>query len=372
VVTGQPPAGWYADPNGRPLQRYWDGRAWTASTRGAAPPRPMPAIRRPEPAPPALSMRSSPAPAQGGAVAAPRVRTGEDTRASMRPGLWPTLLAVATLIPAAIGALVIVAPIAYGLNLAWPIWGAAVPFAVWAAAALVTSWPQETIQRVWYGYRDPTAEEHRRLGEPSRRALRRLGVATGRYRLMIVKSDEPNAPATTGRTVVITSYAAGSLPPEQVEAILVHELSHHIGLHAVPVFCYTQLTLPIRALWWPLTRIWRPVRRMWRVAVRWHTPFGFLVTFLLAIAVAVIFMVSAIPAGIAVIGAALSRFSIDRTEFHADTAVTSVGLGAQLLAALEKAIETNHVGTDRTGRLLALPPLAVRRAQRLRRLAAAR
>jgi Zn-dependent protease with chaperone function len=277
------------------------------------------------------------------------------------------VVALATLIPAAAGALAIVAPIAYGLNLVWPIWGAMVPFVVWAAGAVVASWPQETIQRAWYGYRDPTAEEHRRLGEPSRRALHRLGVTTGRYRLMIVTSDEPTGPATTGRTIVITSYAARSLPQDRVEAVLAHELSHHIGLHALPVFCYIRLTLPIRVLWWLLARIWRPVRRMWRVAVRWHTPFGFLVTFLLAIVAAVVFVVSVIPACVAFVGAALSRLSTERTEFLADEAVAGLGLGPQLLAALETAIEAGHTGTDRGGRLLALPPLVVRRAQRLRR-----
>jgi Zn-dependent protease with chaperone function len=297
---------------------------------------------------------------------------GQNVHGPMSPGLGSSVLALVTLIPAAVGALVIVAPMAYGLNLVWPVWGAAVPFVVWIAGAVPASWPQETIQRVWYGYREPTAEEHRRLGEPSRRALHRLGVTAGRYRLKIIKSDEPNASATTGRTVVITSYAAGSLPPEQAEAILVHELIHHIGPHALPVFCYAQLTLPIRTLWWLLIRIWRPVRRMWRVAVRWHTPFGFLVTFVLAVAVAVIFAVSAIPAGVAIIGVSLSRFSTDRTEFQADAAVVGVGLGPQLLAALETAIEAGHVDTDRAGRLLALPPLAVRRAQRLRKHAVQR
>lgn len=277
------------------------------------------------------------------------------------------MVALATLIPAAVGALAIVAPIAYGLNLLWPIWGVAVPFVVWAAGAVGMSRSQEMILRRAYGYRDPTTEELRRLKEPARRALDRVGVSAGRVRLMIVKSQELNAPATTGRLVVVTSYAANSLPLDRLEAVLAHELSHHVGLNAVPVFCYTQLTLPIRALWWLLTRIWRPVRRMWRVAVKWHTPFGFLVTFLLAIAMAVVFTVLVIPAGVAVVGAALSRFSTDRAEFHADQAVAGLGLGLQLLAALETAIEAGNTGTDRTGRLLALPPLLVRRAQRLRR-----
>jgi hypothetical protein len=35
-VTGQPPPGWYPDPGERAFERYWDGRAWTAATRGAS------------------------------------------------------------------------------------------------------------------------------------------------------------------------------------------------------------------------------------------------------------------------------------------------------------------------------------------------
>jgi hypothetical protein len=29
--------------------------------------------------------------------------------------------------------------------------------------------------------------------------------------------------------------------------VLAHELSHHVDLNAVPVFCYAYLTLPIRS-----------------------------------------------------------------------------------------------------------------------------
>ncbi|MDN3355116.1 M48 family metalloprotease [Actinomadura sp. DC4] len=378
-MTGQPPPGWYPDPRERAFQRYWDGRAWTAATRGASqtPSAPGPArtglaslpagrtARGPLSPPPAVPARhaSSPVPH---AAATPLDGTPITGPPLAGPGLGSTIVALTTLIPAAIGALTIVAPIAYGLHLVWPLWGAAVPIVVWAAGAVLASWRATFLQKA-YGYRDPTTEELRRLKEPARRALDRVGLSAGRVRLMIVKSRELNAPATTGQLVVLTSYATESLPPDQLEAVLAHELSHHVGLNAVPVFCYTQLTLPIRALWWLLTRIWHPVRRMWRVAVRWHTPFGFLVTFLLAIAVAIVFAVLVIPVGVAVVGAALSRFSTDRTEFNADHAVAGLGLGPQLLSALEITIEAGIIGTDRTGRLLALPPLDVRRAQRLRR-----
>jgi Zn-dependent protease with chaperone function len=271
------------------------------------------------------------------------------------------------LIPVLVGALTIVVPIAYGLNLVWPMWGVGVPFVVWAAGAVLATWPRERIQRFWYGYRDPTIEELRRIKEPVRRALHRTSVSAGRVRLVIADAQELNAPATAGRAVVITSYTASSLPSDRLEAVLVHELTHHVGVHAVPVFCHAQLMLPIRALWWLLARIWRPVRRMWRVALAWHTPFGFLVTFLLAVVAAVVIVISAVPACVAFLGAALSRVSTDRTEFQVDAAVAGFGLGPQLLAALETAIEVGHVDTDRVGHLLALPSLAVRRAQRLRK-----
>lgn len=277
------------------------------------------------------------------------------------------MVALIALIPALVGALTIVVPIAYGSSLVWPIWGAGIPFVIWAAGAVLAARPQERIQRSLHGYRDPTTDELRRIKEPARRALHRTAVSAGRIRLMIVDVQELSAPATAGRTVVVTSYAASSLPSDRLEAVLVHELTHHIGLHTVPVFCHTQLMLPVRALRWLLARIWRPVRRMWRVAVSWHTPFGFLVTFLLAIVAAAVIAVSVIPACVAFVGAALSRISTDRTEFHADTAVVGIGLGPQLLAALETAIEAGHIHNDHTGRLLALPALEVRRAQRLRR-----
>jgi hypothetical protein len=31
------PTGWYADPNGNPAQRYWDGEQWTEQTRPQPP-----------------------------------------------------------------------------------------------------------------------------------------------------------------------------------------------------------------------------------------------------------------------------------------------------------------------------------------------
>jgi hypothetical protein len=33
MATPNAPAGWYSDPGGSPLQRWWNGKTWTDSTR---------------------------------------------------------------------------------------------------------------------------------------------------------------------------------------------------------------------------------------------------------------------------------------------------------------------------------------------------
>jgi hypothetical protein len=114
--------------------------------------------------------------------------------------------------------------------------------------------------------------------------------------------------------------------------------------------------------------VWRPVSPMWRRAVAWHRPIGFLMTFALALFATAVTVVAALPAAIAFGGAGLARLSSGHAEFQADSAAVRLGLGPQLLRVLEDFIETGpgRDGLSRAERLLALPPMDVRRAQRLR------
>lgn len=41
------PPGWYPDPSGAPVQRFWDGNAWTAQTAGGHPAAVPPRAARP-------------------------------------------------------------------------------------------------------------------------------------------------------------------------------------------------------------------------------------------------------------------------------------------------------------------------------------
>jgi Zn-dependent protease with chaperone function len=292
-------------------------------------------------------------------------------RRSFRTSAWSSLVSAVTLVPILVGTAAIVVPAAYGLHRLWPTWGVVALFVLWWAPTplYVMSAPQNLIARAFFGCREPTGTERRRLEGPWRALLQRAGVPGRRYRLMATDSDELNACTTFPRTVVVTSYAAASLPHAELEAVLGHELGHRLGGRSALAYVRVQLMLPGRALWWLLGEVWLPVAPMWRRAVAWHRPIGFLLTFLIAIAATAVTLVVGPPAVLAAGGVALARLSSGRAEFQADWAAVRLGLGPQLLHVLERLIESERgrAAPSRSERLFAMAPLLVRRAQRIRR-----
>ncbi|TDD60720.1 hypothetical protein E1293_45505 [Actinomadura darangshiensis] len=246
---------------------------------------------------------------------------------------------------------VVVAGVAFGAQLVWPVWGAVVPAAVWAVLLLAPL----TARRA-YGYREPTVAERVRTDQPWRDVQKRAGVSA--FRLVVVESDELNACRPSGRTVAVTSQSARSLPPGQLEAVLAHELGHVQGWHEAPAFVHAQVTLPSRALLWVLRKPWSPIGPMWKRAVAWHRPIGFLLVFLLAILATAVTVVVAPPAAVAYAAASAARLLSARGEARADAAAVRAGFGAGLVAAVEHRIEHQPHG---------LPLPLVRRAQSLRR-----
>ncbi|MFI0407799.1 M48 family metalloprotease [Actinomadura sp. 3N508] len=206
-----------------------------------------------------------------------------------------------------------------------------------------------------YGYREPAAEEQGRLEQPWRDVQRRAGVDA--YRLVVIESDGLNACTPFGRTVAVASHAARSLPPVRLEAVLAHELGHALGLRAGAAFVRAQVAVPSRALAWVLRTPWSMVVSMWKRAVEWHRPIGFLLAFFLAIAATVITIVVALPAGVAYAAASSGRLLAGWSEARADAAAVRLGVGADLLAAVEHRIEGAET----------MPLALVRRAQGLRR-----
>ncbi|TDC00142.1 hypothetical protein E1284_40860, partial [Actinomadura bangladeshensis] len=205
------------------------------------------------------------------------------------------------------GEAVVVAAVAFGAQLVWPLWGAVAVVVVWGLVLLAPLGAGRV-----YGYREPQSAERVQLEQSWRDVQRRAGVSA--YRLVVVESDELNACVPFGRTVAVTSASARSLPPGRLEAVLTHELGHVLGWRVVPAFVHAQATLPSRALLWTLRRAWSPVGPMWKRAVKWHRPIGFVLVILLALAAAAVTVVVALPAGVAYVAALGARLPGGRGE----------------------------------------------------------
>ena len=80
--------------------------------------------------------------------------------------------------------------------------------------------------------RRPTRDERARLDPCWRAVTRAAGVNPGHYSLWVQKSLRINAFATAGHTVAVTEAALQKLPKPQLEAVLAHELGHHLGGHS--------------------------------------------------------------------------------------------------------------------------------------------
>lgn len=96
--------------------------------------------------------------------------------------------------------------------------------------------------------RQPTPQERSHLRPAWAKVQRRVGKDLSRqYTLLVVDSDNLNAYAGGGRLMVVTTQALCALEPDELEAVLSHELGHHVGMHPVVLLAQAWLTRPI--LW---------------------------------------------------------------------------------------------------------------------------
>jgi hypothetical protein len=99
-----------------------------------------------------------------------------------------------------------------------------------------------------YRFRPPSALESQRLGPAWWAVCTAAGVDPNRYRVWIHEGSEATAPATPGTTVAVTSWAVYVLPPRHLEAVLAHELAHHLAISRLPSLLLYWLTLPARLM----------------------------------------------------------------------------------------------------------------------------
>lgn len=131
---------------------------------------------------------------------------------------------------------------------------------LWLFGAVFVPAPTGDMAPWIFPVRRPRPEEQGALSSAWHNVTRAAGVRASDYSLWVEDTDQLNALAAPGRIVAITS-AALRLGPRELEAILAHELGHHLG---------GDQRARMLSYWYalPLTLLWRLLRRItWRLAV---------------------------------------------------------------------------------------------------------
>jgi Zn-dependent protease with chaperone function len=74
------------------------------------------------------------------------------------------------------------------------------------------------------------------------------GLPANRYVVRVLPTEELNAFACGGHLVLVTSFAVHDLSRAQLQGVLAHELSHHLGLHTVAITIGHWLSVPVVVL----------------------------------------------------------------------------------------------------------------------------
>jgi Zn-dependent protease with chaperone function len=85
------------------------------------------------------------------------------------------------------------------------------------------------IARYLLRLRQPTIVELQRINPAWSQVAQRAGVDPARYSLWIQESDEVNTLPAPGHTIALTTWSLYTLPSTHLEAVLAHEVSHHLG-----------------------------------------------------------------------------------------------------------------------------------------------
>ncbi|WP_067820691.1 M48 family metalloprotease [Nocardia inohanensis] len=131
---------------------------------------------------------------------------------------------------------------------------------VWVLATLCGAWllagvtlfdagwfhPRRDLLAAAFGLRRPVAGESDALSTAWANLSQRPGVDGWGYSLWIQQSPQINAYAGPARLVAVTSWAVGTLPPRELEAVLAHEYGHHIVSDARLRLLEAWISAPVR------------------------------------------------------------------------------------------------------------------------------
>lgn len=253
--------------------------------------------------------------------------------------------------------------------------GAAVPGVPWllpvlwilSGALLAIPSIEPAISRLMFDVRPPAPHEQRILTLPWQSVCRVAGVDPARYVLMVEDSHDLNAFAAGVRTVSVTQSAL-RLPSKQLEAVLAHELGHHLSGHPVVYMLAWWYALPARGAAFLVGLAVRFVLAVGRVLARLGSGIGALASLLLALMILTAFAFLSVWLILVPLTAPLTAWASRRGEIHADRTAALLGYGPHLIDVLHTWINMDGHGASPGGlraRLLSTHPSHTDRIRRL-------
>ncbi|WP_434442154.1 M48 family metalloprotease [Lentzea sp. E54] len=240
---------------------------------------------------------------------------------------------------------------------------------VWLASGAVVFVPamDTLLAALAANLRKPTGKERAVLEPLLEEVCGAAGVDPKRYWLRIQNSREINAMAVGGHVVAV-STAALQLPARQLEAVLAHELGHHLAGHTKASLLRWFYELPARGLVRLIILVGMGVLLAGQAI---GTTWALVTSVGLVAALAVVAVVASPWLLLVPVIAPLLAWASRRGELHADRVAAELGYGPVLLEVLRRWIKEGHddirARAPMRARMLASHPSCARRISELSR-----
>jgi Zn-dependent protease with chaperone function len=159
-------------------------------------------------------------------------------------------------------------------------------------------------------------------------------LPASRFVVRVLPSEELNAFACGGHLVVVTTYAVDELSQRQLQGVLAHELSHHLGLHTVAITIGHWLSAPVVLL----ARIGFFLENVAHAAAGSFGRRSPLISALGNVVAAVVNALSWIFTAALRGSDALANLVGHSSEFEADRRAVRMGFGRELASALRQVL----------------------------------
>lgn len=211
--------------------------------------------------------------------------------------------------------------------------------ATWLGSGPLVLWRpvENAVAVVVMRLRRPTLRESEVLDSAWIAVTRSAAIEGRAYRLWVEESDEVNATAAGGRTIAVSRWAL-RLPSRQLEAVLAHELGHHLAGHTWIAILGYWYSLPgraamaaVRFLLWLIVDLFEGLGVL-----------GIILGIVVAIAVLGLGVVTLVSVPLLLVAAVqpfLYALTMRQGELYADRVAARLGYGEPLVEVLYRSLE---------------------------------